>query len=119
MPEYVSKVSLEVNGQIVEDFKSVDEKKRELRKEIKLMNRRGIIRVTPEFKVDVEYVMPADAPEFDWENVEDGTLTLAFPTGKRITFSGVYVLAIGDLKMDGEKEATRTIELVAMGRTEE
>lgn len=117
--EYVSKVTLEVNGQSIEDFKSVDEKARELRKEVKLMNRRGVVKVTPEHKVDVEYVMPADRPEFKWEDVDDGTLTLAFETGKRITFSGVYVLKIGDLKMDGEKEATRTIELVAMGRTEE
>jgi hypothetical protein len=117
--EYVSKVTLEVNGRSIEDFKSVDEKKRELRKEVKLMNRRGVVRVTPEFKIDVEAVIPIDGSEFPWDTVDDGTLTLAFPTGKRVTFSGVSVLAIGDLKMDGEKEATRTIELVAMGRTEE
>ena len=117
--EYVSKATLEVNGQLVDDINSVTEDPIEIRKTIKLMNKTGVVKITPQYGVKVEYVMPKDAPEFDWEGVENGTLTIDKENGKRVTFTGVYTLKVGEAKYDGEKEATRNIELAAMGRVEE
>lgn len=116
--EYVAKATLEVNGQLVDDINSVTEKKVEVRKAVKLMNKVGVFSVTPQYGVQAEYVIPKDAPEFDWEGVANGTLTIDKENGKRLTFTGVYTLEVGDVKFDGEKEAVRTIELIAMGRVE-
>lgn len=117
--EYVAKATLEVNGQLVDDINSVTEKKVEVRKAVKLMNKTGVVKITPQYGVQVEYVIPKDAPEFDWEGVEDGTLTVDKENGMRVTYTGVYTLEVGDAKYDGEKEATRNIELAASGRVEE
>jgi hypothetical protein len=116
--EYVTKVSLEVNGQEITDFKSVTEGERELRKKIKLMNKTGFVKTTPDFTVQVEYMLPTDDPEFDFESVENGTLTIDKENGVRITYTGVSTLKIGEAKYDGENEMTQVIDLGATGRIE-
>ncbi|MDR3631478.1 MAG: hypothetical protein P4L42_14200 [Desulfocapsaceae bacterium] len=116
MPEYVSLVLLEVNGQEISDFKSVTEKEVELAKQVKLMNKTGFTNVTARYEVEVDYVVPKDAPEFDFTSVANGTLTIDKMNGVRDTFTGVYTLKIGATKYDGDKEATRTINLGATGR---
>jgi len=115
--EYVNQVVLEVNGQGIDDFKSVTENEVEIRKEVKLMNKTGVSRVSPVYGVQVEYVIPKDAAEFDFENVSDGTLTIDLNNGVRKQYTGVSTLKIGETKYDGENEATRTIDLVAEKRT--
>ncbi|MBI5234734.1 MAG: hypothetical protein HY886_00585 [Deltaproteobacteria bacterium] len=118
MSEYVARVRLEVNGNNIDDFKSVEEEEVELHKEVNLMNKTGVVGVTPRYKVNVDYVVPKDSEEFDFTEVKDGTLTIDYDNGKRIQFAGVTVLKIGSTSYDGEKEATRKIALMATGRTE-
>jgi len=115
--EYVSQVALEVDGQEITDFSSVTEKEVELRKEVKLMNKTGVVSVVPKYGLQVEYVVPKDLTEFDFEAVNDGTLTIDLGNGIRKQYTGVYCMKVGDTKYDGDKEATRTIELIAMKRT--
>jgi hypothetical protein len=115
--EYVSQVSLEVNGQEITDFAAVTEKEIELRKVVKLMNKRGVVGIKPEYGLVVDYVVPKDAPEFDFESVSDGTLTIDMENGVRKQYTGVYTLKIGETKYDGDKEATRPIEFIAMKRS--
>lgn len=115
--EYVSQITLEVNGRQIDDFNSVTEGERELKKEVKLMNKSGIISVPARYPLKVEYVVPKDAPEFDFESVADGTLTIDYGNGTRLQFTGVYTLKIGETKFGDEKEATRAIDLIAMNRT--
>ncbi len=119
MSEYVSKVALEVNGKSIEDFNSVAENEIENRKPVKLARKRGFVTVTPNFGVKVEYVIPKDAPEFEFEEVVDATLTIDFENGRRTVYTGVHHLKTGEAKYDGEKEATKTIELGATGRSKE
>lgn len=119
MSEYVSLVLLDVNGQSIEDFKSVAEKEVEMHKPVNLMNKTGFIKMTPRYAVDVEYVVPETDSEFDWEAVADGRLSIEYMNGKRITFTGVYCIKVGEAKADGENEMTRAIELGATGRVKE
>jgi len=116
MAEYVSRVRLEVNEAAIEDFKSVTEKEVELRKQVNLMNKTGFQRVTERYGVDVEYVVPEDGPEFDWDSLEGGRLTIEKMNGRRTTYTGVCTLKVGEVKYDGDNEATRTIELGAEKR---
>lgn len=115
--EYVSQVLLEVNGQSIDDFQSVTEQEVEIKKEVRLMNKYGVVKVVPKYGLQVDYVVPKDAPEFDFETVNDGTLTIDLQNGVRKKYTGVYTLKVGETKYDGEKEAVRTIELIAMKRT--
>lgn len=116
MSEYVNRCFLEVNGQTIEDFKSVAEKEVELHKAVNLMNKTGVCGVTPRYGVTVDYVVPAGEPEFDWEAVKDGTLTIEYEGGRRRSFTGVYVGKIGEAKTDGDNELVKSIELLATGR---
>lgn len=114
--EYVSQVILSVNGKEITDFKSVTEGERELRKKVKLMNGQGLLKTTPDYKVTVEYVIPKNAPEFDFDSVEDGTLTIDLGNDTKILYTGVATMKVGETKYDGENESTKTIELGATGR---
>lgn len=118
MGEYVNQVTLEVNGQEITDFKTVTEGERELRKKIKLMNKTGFTRTVQDYTVQVEYVIPMDATEFDFESIENGTLTIDYENGKRVTYTGVSTMKIGEIKFDGDNEATKMIDFGATGRTE-
>ena len=116
--EYVSRVGLEVNGQVIEDFDSVEEKEIDVRKAVPLMNKTGSCELTPRYGVSVNYVIPKDGPEFNFKEVADATLVIDRLNGTRISFSGVYSTKIGTIKY-GEDAAKRTIELIANGRSEE
>lgn len=118
MSEYVSRVLLEVNGQAIEDFKSVSEGEEEISKEVKLMNKTGFMDVTERYTAEVEYVVPADAPEFDFKSVKNGTLTIDKQNGVRVTYTGVRCLKVGSVKYDGDNEATKTINFSASGKVE-
>lgn len=119
MSEYVSRVLLDINGQSIEDFKSVTEPEVEHNKQVNLMNKTGHMKVTPRYGVQVEYVVPETETEFDFDSVEDGRLSIEKMNGKRRTYTGVYILKVGEVKYDGENEATRTIEFGAEGRLDE
>lgn len=117
--QYVNKATLEVNGQVIEDFDSVTIKERELRKPVKLMNKTGYVEATARDAVDVDYIVPATGA-FDWASLVEGRLTLELDGGQRITFTGVHTLKIGDIKFgEGEDGAKQTIELGATGRVDE
>ncbi len=119
MSEYVSRIALEVNGQVIEDFDSVEEKEVELRKAVNLMNKTGNCEVTGRYGVSIDYVIPKDDPEFNFKDVSDATLTIDRQNGTRITFGGVCTTKLGSIKYDGENAAKRTIELIANKRSEE
>ena len=117
--EYVTRVLLDVDGQSIDDFNSVSIKEVEIHKVVNLMNKTGHAKVTPRYGVDIDYVVPETDSEFDWESVSDGRLSIELLNGKRTTFTGVYVLKVGEAKADGENEMVKTIELGAEGRIDE
>ena len=119
MSEYVSRCTLEANGQDIDDFKSFTENEIELRKVVKLMNKTGSAGLTPRYGFEVDYVVPEDTPEFDWEALKDGTFTVVYENGKRKSYTGVSTLKIGQEKIDGENETVRTISLMAVKRLTE
>jgi len=117
--KYVSRVALDVNGTVITDIKSVTEKEFELNKQVNLMSKTGHMTVTQRYSFEIEYVVPEDTTPFNFQNVSNGRLSIEFESGSRVTYTSVYVLKIGDRKVDGENETTQTIEVGAEGRTEE
>jgi hypothetical protein len=65
----------------------------------------------------VEYVIPKTQTPFNFNEVENGTLTIDRGNGKRITYGGVFTTKIGEISY-GEKEASQSIELGATERNE-
>jgi len=118
MNDYVSRVTLDVNGTQIDDFKAFTDNERELHKAVNLMNTTGFMGTTQRPGCKVDYVVPVDG-EFDWEGVKDGRLSVEFENGKRITFTGVNTLKIGEAKVDGDNEVVRSIELGAKKRVKE
>ncbi len=119
MAEYVSRIILEINGQEIDEFKSFEEGEYELREAVKLMNSTGHCNRTPRYSAKVEYVIPLNAAEFDFADVDGGRLTLEYEDGRRITYTGVSTGKIGTTKYDGDKEALRQIDFICEGRLSE
>lgn len=119
MSEYVSLCTLAINGQEITDFKTFTDNEREIRKPVPLMNKTGRCRVTARPGCKLDYVVPMDGEEFDFDSVENGTLTVQYENGRRTTYSGVSTAKVGEAKLDGEKEVVRTIEFIAEKRVEE
>jgi hypothetical protein len=114
MNEYISVAGLEVNGTKVDDFKGVGVGEQEIRIPVNLMNKTGFARKTKRYTITVDYVVPKGAP-FDWESVENGTLTIDYGA-RRESFSGVSCVKVGEAKLDGDKEMTQQIDLIAESR---
>jgi hypothetical protein len=119
MEAYCTQIVLEVNSAVLEDFNAFTEKERVFKKTINLMNSTGFIRTFQRHHFSLDYVVPADKDEFDFENITDGTVTIMYENGKRISFGEVECLSIGEAKFDGDKEVTKNIEFAAGTRTEE
>ncbi len=114
--EYVSIVILEINGQQIDDFKKVREGEREIRKTIQLARKIGVVRVVRGYPLEVDYLIPLDAPEFDFEaefEDGDGTLTIDYENGTRKVYSGVTLIKVGKTEYPDEEGAYKTIELIA------
>lgn len=119
MEEYITEISLEINGQKIIDFSGLEEKEIALRKPVNLMGSTGVTKTTQRYGVSVDYVVPKNKPEFNFADVEDGTLVVDKENGSRVTYTDVSTATIGSTKYDGDKEATRTIDFIATGRVEE
>jgi hypothetical protein len=116
--EYVSRINLEINGLNIDDFDSVEEKEVDIAKPVNLMNGTGFFDVTERYGATVDYIIPKDAPEFDFRAVKGGTLTIDRQNGTRITFTGVRTTKIGATKYADDNAAKKSIELHATGRIE-
>src|SRR6185369_15695505 len=107
MEAYISKITLEINGEQEEDFNAFTEKERLLKKPVNLMNRTGVLKVTPRHNFSLDYVVPADKTERDFTAIADGTVTIDYENGKRVSFGKVECLSIGEAKFDGDKEVVK------------
>jgi len=114
--EYVSQVTLEIDGKKITDFASVQEGKYEVYKRVKLMSGKGHIKVAPDHSVTLEYKIPKDTPEFDFNSVRAGKIVIDYDNGTRVTYSGVYTEEIGEAKHTGDDASTKTIVFSAKTR---
>lgn len=119
MEAYATQITLTVNGAQLEDFNAFTEKERVFKKTINLMNSTGFVRTFQRHHFTLDYVIPADKPEYDFEKVQDATVVIGYESGRIVQFGGVECLSIGDAKYDGDKEVTKAIEFGATYRVEE
>lgn len=114
--EYVNRCTLSIDGQNIEDFKTFSEDERELARKVNLMNSTGHCSVTQRPGCKLDYVVPLDAPAFDFDTVKDGELVVEYENGVRKLFTGVRTMKVGEEKIDGDNEVVQTIEFGAQAR---
>lgn len=117
--EYVSKCVLTVNGQDLSDFTRFREDERALRRAVNLMNKTGFSKMTPRYGLTLVYQVPASGEEFNFDDVENGTLVVEYDGGKRVLYGGVSSLTVGPGEVDGDSEMEREIAFLATSRREE
>jgi hypothetical protein len=113
---YVTRCIVEIDGQQISDFKNYREGQRELRRMVKLMNKVGVSEVTPSITFGFDYVPPTSGTEYPFESISNSAVTVELDGGRRVTFSGVAVLSIGESRIDSETELVRPIEFGATSR---
>lgn len=117
MSKYVSRCTLEIDNEEVDDFSEITEPEVEYYKPVDLMNKTGHLEVVQRYKgIKVKYLVPSDAPEFDFTKVADATLTIVYLNGTRRTYSGVYVTKVGGESYKDGGETVREVELSAESR---
>lgn len=117
--EYVSKITLIANGQEVAHLESCTEMEREVRTSKNLMRSTGFYRRQPRYQLQCVYAIPAAATEFDFEGLENGTIIVEYEGGRRILYSGVSTLTIGEKPFNETDAATCTVLMGADSRREE
>lgn len=118
---FVTRALLDVNGQQIDNFKSVTQKAVTMAKQVPLMYKTSAAPLTKRFQLEVEYVVPQEAANlFNWmqDFGSSATLVITYDGGQSVSFSGVAVLEIGDAKIDGENELVQTITLSATARSD-
>ncbi len=112
--EYVSRVTLNINGQQCEDFDTITEPEEVARETVELMNKIGTCKTTKAMVLKADYVKPFGAPEFDFDQCDGtGTIIVDYEDGSRRSYTGVALLKKGELQHDGKKASKRTIEFLA------
>lgn len=114
--QYVTRATLAINGQDITDFKAVSEKSRTIHKQVPLMYKTGTATLTQRFSGDLDYVIPRDTPEFNFDGVVGGTLIIEYDNGEQVRFGGVATAETGDVSIDGENEAVKKVAWIAESR---
>jgi len=118
MARYVSRADVVINGQAMTDMKDFDIKALKTRDQVNMMNKTGYVNKTVRHQFSLDYVKPAGTP-FDFAGLEGATVVVSMDDGSTINYSNVCTLELGDLKMDGEKEAVQTILFGAESRADQ
>lgn len=111
----VTKITFEINGVQFENFSSFTENARVSSRQVFLMNS------TTSAKMFVRHSFSLDRTRiigdtFEFDGLENATVTIEYEGGERVTFSAVHVIEVGAETADGESDLTSTIEFGAAGR---
>ena len=118
MSKYVNRVKLEFDGVIFDDFSQFSDDSVEKHVRVDLMNKTGHAEKTERYGFSVTVLTP-QVQGVDIRNVADGTCTVEYDSGQRVTYQGVYCLETGDNPVDGETPANRTMTFSAERKVEE
>ena len=119
--EFASLGIVEVDGQEI-DLTKLDVKTVTGRKAVKTINRKGRVKgfakgIT-EYTLSITVVVPLNAAEPDWDNVEDAKITVEEENGKRISYTGCFTTDVGtSYTVDSEED--RDLLMVALDKVEE
>lgn len=117
MYDGILRVTLDIDGQVEESFKSFTEKEVETGAPINMMNRTGFGKKTKRYGFMLEYVIPKTGSR-DWSTLvdNDAVVSAYLDGGSKITFRGVRLLKRGEEKIDGDNELVCELDFMAAER---
>lgn len=115
--DYITRVSVELNGQVFDDFSAFTENSVTLTKQVNLMRKTGTAKMTPRYGFTLDWVKASIPAGVDPRKIYRKTFTVEEENGNRVTFGGVSVAETGDASVDGENEITQTVTYIAESRT--
>ncbi len=116
---YISKCELTFNGESMTDFSAFAEGERTLRTQVNLMNKTGYADQTARYTLTLDYNVPAAGDEYDWDGLKDGVLVVEYGGGRRVQYSGVCTLTVGESALNGDNVMVRKVTLGASDRRPE
>ena len=116
--EYVNNCTIEFNGQTFDDFSAFADNEETYAVAVELMNKTGDADKTVRYGFMVTAIRPVDGYPFDLSKVKNGTFTVEYPGGKRVTYGGVRCLSKGEGSIDGDTPLTEQFTFKASTKTE-
>jgi len=116
MPQGVTRISLEVNSVNYEFFNAFTEDERVISKQVEYMNVTGYSLMLQRHTFSLDKVRTF-GDTLDFDTVVNGTVTIEYETGQRVTFSQVHVMSVGAETADGTSDMVSTILFGAQSRT--
>lgn len=111
--DYVSRCHFIIDGEELEDVKSVEDEDIETAMRVNLMYKTGFTGKTLRYGLRVTYAVPSGKPEFAWASKTNSKIVLEDDDGQRTAYEGCRVLSVGGATRDGESEAVRVITIGA------
>ena len=112
----VLKISIEFNSVVYENFNAFTEDEREISRQINLMNTTIHARMVPRNSFSITKVRVIGDSIIDFENFINGTVTIEYEGGERVTFQGVHTMVIGAETTNGEGELESELTFGASNR---
>ena len=111
----VTRITFEINGVQFNNFNSFTENPRVFSRQTPLMNstQASKMLVRNGFSLDRVRII---GDTFDFDGLENATVTIEYEGGERVTFSAVHVIEVGSETADGESDMVSTIEFGAAAR---
>lgn len=106
---------LDFDGSQEENFKSITEHEVTRNKRVKAMNKTMIAAVTPEYGLDLEYIVPATGAR-DFSKVSGAVVKIYYEGGSTRTYRGVHIEKEGERKLDSENELVQNYTFIATER---
>jgi hypothetical protein len=115
MPDAVTRITLEVNSVTYEFFSAFTEDARTISRQVNYMNTTGKARMLARHTFSLDKIR-SFGDTLDFDTIFDGTVTVEYETGERITFGQVHTMEVGAETADGESDMTSTIAFGAQTR---
>lgn len=117
MSEYITNVTLDFDGIVVDGFRKFEENEFEVGKTVEMARKTGFAKVTSRYGFKLEYPVPTTgAPDFSPLIVSDGVVSAFCDGGSKIVFRGCRLLKKNPGGFDGKEENVVTLEFMAAER---
>lgn len=111
--KYVSRARVTRNGQKIQHMKSFRRREYSYAAEVETMDGGGSVDLPKRPGFSLDYALPKTNPKLDWSDVRDEDWTVELDGGKRIIYTGVDCVSMGEVTIDGEKESVATLTFIA------
>lgn len=115
MSQAIIRTVLDFDSSQEENFKSITEHEVVRNKRVKAMNKTMVGAVTPEYGLDLEYIVPATG-ERDFSKVSGAVVKIYYEGGSTRTYRGVTIEKEGERKTDGDNELVQNYSFIAISR---